>query len=88
MEFNDKELKMIEWLKTQHTAWPSMRWIILIASCICLTVYFTGYYNDLALLVVGAMGLSHTLGSWSGRAEVSLLLKLVNESRSQDAAKK
>jgi hypothetical protein len=38
-------------------------------------------WHYLPLLVVAIYGLSYTLGSWSGRAEISLLLKLVEESR-------
>ncbi|AWB66184.1 hypothetical protein C2869_06925 [Saccharobesus litoralis] len=79
MKLSDKDKKMIEWLERQDASWSYLRWIIVISALISLGLFFTQYSEDLVLLILGIAGLSYTLGSWSGRAEVSLLLKVVNE---------
>ncbi|MDQ5769024.1 hypothetical protein [Thiothrix subterranea] len=85
MQFSDDDLKMIEWLRKQHANWPGVRMIILVCSILTMVLagwlLFSGdegYSEALVLYVVlAAAGMSYTLGSWAGRAEISLLLKLV-----------
>jgi len=84
MEFNDRERKMYQWLQQQDAGWPIIRWIIVIASSACLLAYLFGSRSDTVFFIVGLGGLSYTLGSWSGRAEVSLLLKLLNERHAEN----
>ncbi|GHU09529.1 hypothetical protein AGMMS50225_10550 [Betaproteobacteria bacterium] len=83
MQFTEEEKKMIAWLRQQHEGWRSVRIIILIASMMCALfaawdIFKTGFgAHPLVLIVIAAYGASYTLGSWAGRPEVSLLLKLV-----------
>jgi len=87
MQFTREEQKMIEWLQRQHSGWRTTRMITLVGSLVCLVAAAWEFSNrgwgamPLLLLLVGVVGLSHTLGSWSGRAEVSLLLKLIEAQR-------
>lgn len=83
MQFTNEEKKMIAWLRQQHEGWRTVRMIILVASVLCAVfaawdIFRTGYgAQSLLLIVIAAYGASYTLGSWAGRPEVSLLLKLV-----------
>ena len=83
MQFNDGELKMMRWLREQHASWRTTRAIILTGSiltivCGICVMFVIGFDLAIAiLLVLAAGGLSYTLGSWSGRPEISLLLKLL-----------
>jgi hypothetical protein len=83
MQFTDEEKKMIAWLRQQHEGWRSVRMIILVASVLCALfavweIFKEGFgAQPLLLIVIAAYGASYTLGSWAGRPEVSLLLKLV-----------
>ena len=83
MQFTEDEMRMVRWLRGQHANWRGVRTIIVICSSI-LAVYgvwlairegFT--FESAFYLVAAGVGFSYTLGSWSGRAEVSLLLKLI-----------
>ncbi len=56
MELNDKDKKMYEWLKRQHTAWPVMRWIIVLTSLLSLLSFFVFYDDEPELLIVKAIG--------------------------------
>ena len=86
------ELKMLAWLRRQNAAWPTNRAIILLSSIISLGGAIWEYWHfgwsalPLVLLLLGTYGLSHTLGCWSGRPEVSLLLKLVEASQDHPGA--
>lgn len=90
MQFNEDEEKMILWLCRQHAGWKTMRVIILVSAIICLCfAIFELIYNGLGAstvlyLIVGSSGLSYSLGSWSGRAEVSLLLKLIEAEKANN----
>jgi hypothetical protein len=83
MQLDDADLKMLRWLRRQHESWPMTRLIILACSAASVAyagwLTFSDYFDFQAgfFLVIGGYGLSYTLGSWSGRPEVSLLLKLV-----------
>ena len=83
MQFSDDELKMVRWLRRQHAHWRSTRIIILVSSMALLALaawhYFRGTSHSLPLVLflVAVYGLSYTLGSWAGRPEISLLLKLI-----------
>jgi hypothetical protein len=83
MQFNDGELKMMRWLREQHAGWRTTRAIILTGSILIIVcgiwvMFVNGFDLAIAiLLVLAAGGLSYTLGSWSGRPEISLLLKLL-----------
>ncbi len=87
MEFTPDEEKMISWLHRQHSAWRTTRMITLVASVLsgffaAWEFFSTGFGAlPLLLLLVAVAGLSYTLGSWAGRPEVSLLLKLVESAR-------
>ena len=91
MEFSESELRMVRWLRQQHAGWRAVRTIILTCSIVSIAfagwllfrVGFTGAVGF--CFVIAAGGLSYTLGSWSGRPEVSLLLKLV-EAQIPDAS--
>ena len=82
---------MVRWLREQHAGWRTTRVIILTASILTFVcgigvMFATGFDLAIAiLLILAAGGLSYTLGSWSGRAEVSLLLKLL-EARDADSS--
>jgi ATP-dependent Clp protease adapter protein ClpS len=84
MQFTNDEMKMIRWLRTQHAAWRLVRVIILVSSLLSLGLaawlFWFGDLSGIAItsVVVAVYGLSYTLGSWSGRPEISLLLKLVD----------
>ncbi|MCW5200941.1 hypothetical protein VU07_03950 [Desulfobulbus sp. F4] len=83
MKFTEEEQKMIALLRNQHENWRAIRVIILVSSCICgafaIDEFFRGGSQWLFPGVMAAYGLSYTLGSWSGRPEISLLLKLIEE---------
>lgn len=78
---------MIAWLQGQHRGWRTTRVITLGCSIACGVFAAIEFHAHgfgalpLLLLVIAAFGASHTLGSWSGRAEISLLLKLVESVR-------
>lgn len=83
MQFTEEEKKMIAWLRQQHESWRSVRMIILISSMLSALsaawdIFNTGFgAQPLVLIVIAAYGTSYTVGSWAGRPEISLLLKLV-----------
>jgi hypothetical protein len=87
MEFSKEEERMISWLRRQHENWRSTRAIILIVSVGLIglsgLLWWQGEtpWHYLLLFVIAVYGLSYTLGSWSGRPEISLLLKLIEERR-------
>jgi hypothetical protein len=93
MKLNPEEEKMLAWLRRQHENWKGVRTITLICSvllgCYALVGAFGGAssYEALPMFAIAAFGLSYTLGSWAGRPEISLLLRLVEraveEGRSQ-----
>ena len=84
MRFSEDEQKMIKWLRRQHEYWRSTRMITLICSIGLLVYAVRGLFHGeldsgtVALFGAAAYGLSYSLGSWPGRPEVSLLLKLVD----------
>lgn len=84
MEFTNEEKKMIAWLRQQHEGWRSVRMIILMSSVLCASfaaweIFRTGLgAQSLLLIVIAAYGASYTLGSWAGRPEITLLLKLID----------
>jgi hypothetical protein len=82
MELNEKERKMVAYLRNQHAAWPVTRWIILVCSLLVLAVAITGYVKEWAFYIFAVYGLSHSIGCWNGRPEISLLLRLVEEKKS------
>jgi hypothetical protein len=83
MEFTKEEQKMIEWLRNQHKGWRTTRMITLVASCMCgvfaIFELIKGGSQWLVLGLICSYGTSYTLGSWHGRPEISLLLKLIDE---------
>lgn len=85
MELTSAELKMIAWLKLQHSCWRSTRVITAVgAAAMLLWAYRAWLHGEpssgiLALVVMGAFGLSYSLGCWPGRPEITLLLKLIEE---------
>lgn len=87
MQFTPDEEKMIAFLRRQHTGWPAVRVITLTAALICgffaMQEYLAAGITAMTALLfaIAAMGMSHTLGSWAGRPEVSLLLKLADAAR-------
>ena len=91
MQFTEDEMRMVRWLRRQHAGWRGVRSIIV--TCSTMSAVYgiwvatrTGFNIESAFyLVVAGYGLSYTLGSWSGRAEVSLLLKLI-EAQEPDRA--
>jgi hypothetical protein len=92
MEFTSDEEKMIASLRRQHQGWRTTRAITLASSVACAAFAAFEFYAcgfgalPLLLLVIGTGGASFTLGSWAGRAEVSLLLKLVESARGRGQA--
>ena len=89
MDFTPDEEKMITWLRRQHLGWRTTRMITLVTSllsgCFAAWDFFTVGFGALPLifLLVAVAGLSHTVGSWAGRPEVSLLLKVVESARAR-----
>lgn len=87
MQFTSDEKKMIDWLRKQHQGWPTTRVIILSGSVLCAgfaawELFGTGWAAmPLLLICIAAYGSSYTLGSWSGRPEISLLLKLIDSQK-------
>lgn len=85
MQFTNEEKQMIAWLRKQHEGWRGVRMIILVASLICAAFAAWEIFHSglgalpLLLILIAAYGTSYTLGSWAGRAEISLLLKLVED---------
>lgn len=86
MQFSDADLKMLEWLRKQHASWSAIRMIILVCSVLTMLLAVWSLFSRsgsdpaeiwLLYLVLAAGGMSYTLGSWAGRPEISLLLKLV-----------
>lgn len=83
MQFTEDERRMVEWLRQQHAGWRVTRAIIVTCSSISAAygtwhAFRYGFAIEPAFyLLVAAVGFSYTLGSWSGRAEISLLLKLI-----------
>jgi hypothetical protein len=87
MELSAADLKMIGWLKRQHAAWRSTRVITAIGAVVMLVwaglAWLRGEPSSGIIALVGMAGfcLSYSLGSWSGRPEISLLLKLIEDRR-------
>lgn len=74
---------MVAWLRRQHERWRATRLITSVAStAVGLFGVWQGFRGEMAALIaciaVAAYGPSYSLGSWSGRPEVSLLLRLVD----------
>ena len=90
MQFSQTEQKLIRQLQLQHNHWRTTRMITLLGSLVAGIFAITGLvsgstiYGGIALLGVSAFGMSYALGSWSGRPEVSLLLKLLKENREDE----
>lgn len=88
MKFTNEEKQMIAWLRKQHEGWRGVRMIILVGSLLCAAfaaweIFRSGFgAMPLLLFIMAAYGMSYTLGSWAGRPEISLLLKLVEAQES------
>jgi hypothetical protein len=84
MELTDRDRKMVAWLRRQDAAWKSTRIITLAGSAFAVlwavSVFIKGKEPIAAIALFGlaSYGLSYTLGSWSGRPEIALLLKLID----------
>lgn len=89
MELNDSEKRMLRWLRGQHENWKSTRVIITVCSVFLLIGAIWGIYRGestysiVPWLALGGFGLSYSVACWSGRPEISLLLKLAEEAMSQ-----
>lgn len=89
MQFTPQEQKMITWLRQQHAGWRTTRAITLTSAILCLGFAVLEFSRSgfeampLLLLLISVYGASHTLGSWSGRPEISLLLKLVEAQQAE-----
>lgn len=85
MKLSEQEEKMVAWLRRQHAGWRTTRVIILVCSlgllgyAVWLHLSGQSAWFFLPIVAMAAYGLSYTLGSWSGRPEVWLLLKLIDE---------
>ena|SRR3989442_520305 len=92
MELSDADLRMIKWLHRQHNGWRSTRVITAVGSAVAVTwaglalVKGDTAAGVIALLGMGAFGLSYSVGCWAGRPEISLLLKLVEQHRNEERA--
>ena len=84
MQLTEQEQKMVQRLRAQHIGWRTNRVVILIAAVIVLgqgmRLVWSGQ-SDLGILYCAlSFGFfSYTLGSWTGRPECSLLLRLLEE---------
>lgn len=92
MKLSEQEQQMVNWLRRQHKSWRTTRAIILFCSTVFL-VYAAWLYfkNDtsgffIPIIFFSTYGLSYTLGSWAGRPEISLLLRLIDEQNKNDAS--
>lgn len=89
MELNDSERRMVCWLRGQHENWKSTRIIIAVCSMFLLVGAVWGMYIGESMfslvpwLGLGEGGLSYSVACWSGRPEISLLLKLTEEAMNQ-----
>ena len=89
MELSEADLKMLKWLRRQHENWRTTRLITALGSGVvgvfALFGALTGasLFAVVALVAISTFGLSYSLGCWSGRPEISLLLKLVDHYRTQ-----
>jgi hypothetical protein len=79
MELSDTERKMVDYLRMQHKGWRQLRWIMLVGAVVLLVLNVMGKGGDLALYGIVGFLLSYVLGGWSGRPEITLLLRLVEE---------
>ena len=86
MKFTADELKMLSLLKRQHAGWKKVRIIILACSLgmllLSIRVLSTSKELPICAIVLAALaayGLSYSVAGWSGRPEISLLLKLFEE---------
>lgn len=83
MQLTREEQKMVELLRRQHASWRTTRAIILICSLACAAFaiweFATNGFEAMPLLLtmIATYGSSYVLGSWSGRPEISLLLKVI-----------
>lgn len=91
MEFTAEERRMLAWLRHQHENWRTKRLFQLAAAIACLlysiSVFVIGSELGIFVGIAGFYILSRTIGSWHGRPEISLLLKLIDERRKEDAAR-
>jgi hypothetical protein len=91
MELTAADLKMINWLKRQHAGWRSTRVTTAVGAVAVLLWAGSAWMHGepssgiVALVGMGAFCLSYSLGSWSGRPEISLLLKLIEDRRGAQA---
>src|SRR5690348_17137287 len=91
VQFTDVELKMLRQLRLRHEGWRSTRAIILVASIAALLFALwrivRGQPDTSMVILFGlaSAGLSYSLGGWSGRPEVSLLLKLAEAHQNAQA---
>lgn len=84
MEFNDNEEKMISWLRREHSGWQKTRIIHLVFYITCIFIAFaipSWGASQTLLMLIGACGAGNTLSRWSGRPEISLLLKLIESEK-------
>ncbi len=91
MDLTAADVAMINWLKRQHAGWRSTRVITALGAIVMLLWAGSAWIHGepssgiVALVGMGAFCLSHSLGSWSGRPEVSLLLKLIEDRHGAEA---
>ncbi|MGV3681347.1 MAG: hypothetical protein ACO1PM_16725 [Acidovorax sp.] len=84
MQLTEQEQKMVSHLRKQHNGWRTNRVVIVVAAVIMLgqgiRLVWSGQ-SDLGILYCAlSFGFfSYTLGSWTGRPELSLLLRLIEE---------
>jgi hypothetical protein len=89
MELSEADVRMIKWLQRQDSAWRSTRLLTAIGSTVALGWAVLAWLRAepssgvIALAGMGAFGLSYAVGSWAGRPEISLLLKLIEDKRTE-----
>ncbi len=91
MKLNPTELKVLASLRRQHEGWKSTRVILLILhfAVLAFGVWLVAARNEtagVAIVAIGAYGLSYALSGWHGRPEIALLFRLVEHATSSDDA--
>jgi hypothetical protein len=88
MEFTKEDRRMLAWLRYQHENWRIKRLFQLAASLACclwgLSAFISRSDLGIFLGITGFYILSRTIGSWHGKPEISLLLKLIDERQEKE----
>jgi len=83
MEMTELEERMLNRIEKQVAGWKYTRWMLLVIS---IAMFFQYHLTqELAMLMVAAVGVTYSIINWAGNPAAILLLKVVESKRHNDS---